>query len=66
MKTTLVIRMVSGAEHRITLPTDQADELAQHLSRQWRAGAGNGHALIRPDGTSVTINPLHVESFHLL
>lgn len=62
MKTTLVFRMASGAEHELTLPTDQADALVEHIGRQWRAGAGGGHALHRADGTTVTINPLYVES----
>jgi hypothetical protein len=60
--TTLVFRMTSGAEHEVTLPTDQADALAEEVARRWKGKIGPAPSLIRTDGTSVVINPEYVES----
>lgn len=63
MKTTVLLRMVSGAEHEITLPTPAAAALVRDLSDVWCGRrAGPAHALHRTDGMSVTINPHHVET----
>lgn len=63
MNTRVIIRMISGAEHEISLPTDQADDLTRKLAGVWTGRiAGPAHALHRVDGVSVTINPHHVEA----
>jgi hypothetical protein len=60
---TVIVRMVSGAEHEIRLPPPDAGELVRDMGRFWTGRHGRfAHSLNRTDGTSVLINPTHVES----
>jgi len=63
VNTRVIVRMASGAEHEITLPTVAAERLIGDLEAVWsRRRVGPSHTLHLPGGTSVTINPHHVEA----
>jgi hypothetical protein len=59
---TVIVRMVSGAEHEIRLPPPEVAELHDLLNDTWRGKPGPAHSFNRADGTCVLINPTHVES----
>jgi hypothetical protein len=66
MNSRLIVRMASGVAHAIDMPTLAADQLRDELVGVWTGRrAGPTHTLHLADGSSVTINPHHVESVEL-